>query len=76
VFVCACVCVMKQVPGVDLEEGDTIRRMSASDSATAVLSRRHHVFVCTDFTVRHIRWVPCLIPCTVGTGDHSGHGSC
>ncbi len=61
-----------QVPGINLEDGDTIRNMSASDSATAVLSKMHHVFVCTDFIVRHIRYVcmhvweyVCMEVCTI-----------
>ena len=43
-----------QVAGVNLES-DVITHMSVSDSATALLTRKHHVFVCTDFIVRHIR---------------------
>lgn len=43
------------VAGVNLES-DVITHMSVSDSATALLTRKHHVFVCTDFIVRHIRF--------------------
>ena len=43
-----------QVAGVNLDN-DIIIHMSASDSATALLTKKHHVFVCTNFIVRRIR---------------------
>lgn len=47
-----------QVAGINLDS-DEITLMSASDSATAVLTRKHHAFVCTGFIVKHIRyWEP------------------
>lgn len=46
-----------QVAGINLEDGDIISHMSVSDSATAVLTKKNHVFVCTNFIVKHIRYV-------------------
>lgn len=43
-----------QVAGVNLDS-DIIICMSVSDSATALLTKKHHVFVCINFIVRHIR---------------------
>ena len=33
--------------------------MSTSDSATAVMTKKNRIFVCTDFTVKSIRYAFC-----------------
>ncbi len=48
--------VSLQVPGVSVDRGDAISHLSASDAATAVLTNRGRVFVCTAYTVKSIRW--------------------
>ena len=41
-----------QIPGITLEQGDTIDHLSVSDAATAcITSRRHQIFICTNYTV-------------------------
>ena len=43
---------MSQIPGVTLEQGDTIDHLSVSDAATAWITRkRHQIFICTNHTV-------------------------
>uniref|UniRef100_A0A1X7V048 BTB domain-containing protein n=1 Tax=Amphimedon queenslandica TaxID=400682 RepID=A0A1X7V048_AMPQE len=42
----------KIIPGITLEQGDTIDHLSVSDAATAwITSKRHQIFICTNHTV-------------------------
>ncbi|XP_064404443.1 inhibitor of Bruton tyrosine kinase-like isoform X2 [Halichondria panicea] len=45
----------RAIPGVGLDCDDVITQLSASDAATAVLTRRGRVFVCTAYTIKTIR---------------------
>ena len=43
--------------GINLDQDDVIVQMSVSDAATACLTRRARIFVCTDFVVKSIRYI-------------------
>jgi len=47
--------IPRLVPGISLEAGDSILRLSVSDAATSCITKRHRIFVCTTFTVKSIR---------------------
>ena len=54
---CVCVCwLVVQVVGIVVDADDQIVHLSASDAATACITRRQRIFVCTHFTVKSIRW--------------------
>ena len=46
-----------------MDQDDVIVHMSASDSATALMTKRNRIFVCTDFTVKTIRHVHVTCVC-------------
>ena len=46
-----------QVAGINLDHDDAIVHMSTSDSATAIMTKKNRIFVCTDFTVKSIRYI-------------------
>lgn len=50
-----------QVAGINLDQGDVIVQMSVSDSATAVLTKKSRLFVCSDFTVKSIRYINVMV---------------
>ena len=45
----------QKVPQICVEGDDVIVSLSASHAATAVLTKRHRIFVCCDFTVKSLR---------------------
>jgi len=45
----------RAVPAVTPDSEDKITHLSASDAATAVLTKRGRIFVCTGYTVKTIR---------------------
>lgn len=66
-----------QVAGINLDQDDNIVHMSTSDSATALMTKKNRIFVCTDFTVKSIRFVCLLIhvhACATDEGSHSVPG--